>query len=482
MSKTVHSLRELLRHLQKQAEERARQFPSLQHMLVLPRGQSAHMPAAHPHIGQSAYLLAADEPHYEDIVDHLLPKQFWPGPSRPTRLFAIADSWARREKVILALRPPRQEPEAGKSGNRRSRKHRVKLPKVMHVHALFGEADGLIPLRNLASDVMDLSQDLTVAWFPTGVYHKNPLFFESPMPDIVDDYEHADEQHAMTGALDGWLCTVHCWAWKNQGESGRTPLQVVEDGCAYPASRSEPAVREGLSFSALNRNVFLASKDTIDLFLRFFDEPPYPRWEVDYPPPTLDAATIAQIEAALKKIEDLERALDREVREPGREGMKQLYASACGIADSLALPCPEAREDREHRQDSYAFDEEERARELRRWCDATRQVLLGIASTATAGRDTQPPPTGGRFIDDAPLSPKQLAETFDVDSEQLRQRLNRARLNKKIDFLEVADRKACEAKYLYRVREARPIAEALREKLLRSGKTSSERPAKKKSR
>ena len=77
--------------------------------------------------------------------------------------------------------------------------------------------------------------------------------------------------------------------------------------------------------------------------------------------------------------------------------------------------------------------------------------------------------------DDIFLSPAELAGMLDVPKEALRKRLERERMIDHDCFREVADRGAKEAQFLYRVRTARPLSEALKKKM--SSETSSKRPA-----
>jgi hypothetical protein len=63
-----------------------------------------------------------------------------------------------------------------------------------------------------------------------------------------------------------------------------TQPRVVFGGSAIPADRRDHAVDEKLSFSVLDCDIFAATVATIDLFFRFFKQPPDLVWPADYPP------------------------------------------------------------------------------------------------------------------------------------------------------------------------------------------------------
>jgi hypothetical protein len=102
--------------------------------------------------------------------------------------------------------------------------------------------------------------------------------------------------------------------------------------------------------------------------------------------------------------------------------------------------------------------------------DETPKDEPAIAPQAVAG-------VTGVVDDEAPLSPAKLAEVFGVPPEALRKRLERFRHGHHDGFVEVADRKPHEPQFLYRVKDVRPIMDDMKT----SSRTSSKRPARKKS-
>lgn len=283
-NRPISFCRSALKEIKQRAEEHARQFPPLKHMLVLPENRSISVP-----VSPSALRLGLDGVWLEAgsaalrRIQNLLPFCFWPAKSQAGRLLVILDPRGRRRASLIKPR------------------------RVCRVHAFFGDLAGIKHLSELASDLMNLRVDLAQAWFPSREYDEDPVFCTSSVGDVDDE---------TTAALDCWLCTVHWWAWKAPDASIPAALRVVLDGRAYSADRSDKAVTDRLSFSPLDGGVFRATVDTVDLFLRFFHRPPDWSPSTDYPPQAqpepvvpLDESTRIRIQRLLEALRDLDLSI-----------------------------------------------------------------------------------------------------------------------------------------------------------------------------
>ena len=139
------------------------------------------------------------------------------------------------------------------------------------IHLFFGHGEGQAAFGALAADMVNLSTDVRRALelrFGGVFYHAN------------------DCLHDETAAfLDSWLCTIHWWAWKATDSPLYTSPKVVFGGTGVESHRMDEAVRQKLSYSLVNCDVFTATARTIDLILRFFDVQPNLVYAVDYPEP-----------------------------------------------------------------------------------------------------------------------------------------------------------------------------------------------------
>ena len=242
--------RAALENLKRRAEGYSKQYPSLQHMLVLPEGEYLRVPpppGCHP-LGGSSYQVPPAVTFGESKVAAALPPEdCWPPDLEPIRAVVA-------EQEFSPYRPLTQKP--------------------YRIHLFFGEPAGMAVLQSLAADLVNLSSDVGRAVFGNHTWDMAKVFFHSP------DCLHGKDAEI----LDAWLCTVHWWAWKAVDSPIHTQPRVVFGGSAIPSDRRDHAVDEKLSFSVLDCNIFAATVATIDLFFRFFKQPPDLVWPADYPP------------------------------------------------------------------------------------------------------------------------------------------------------------------------------------------------------
>jgi hypothetical protein len=240
--------RAALENLKRRAEGYSKQYPSLQHMLVLPEGEYLRVPpppGCHPLGGSSYHVPPAVTFGESKVAAALPPEDCWLPDLEPIRAVVA-------EQEFSPYRPLAQKP--------------------YRIHLFFGEPAGMAALQSLAADLVNLSSDVGRAIFRSQML--DTVFFHSP------DCLHGKDAEI----LDAWLCTVHWWAWKAVDSPIHTQPRVVFGGSAIPADRRDHAVDEKLSFSVLGCDVFTATVATIDLFFRFFKQPPDLVWPADYPP------------------------------------------------------------------------------------------------------------------------------------------------------------------------------------------------------
>lgn len=237
-----------LENLKRRAEGYSKQYPSLQHMLVLPEGEYLRVPpppGGHPLGGSSHHMPPAVTFGESKVAAVLPPEDSWPCDLEPIRAVVA-------EQEFSPYRPLAQKP--------------------YRVHLFFGNPAGMAALQSLAADLVNLSDDVGRAIFRNQML--DTVFYHSP------DCLHGKDAEI----LDAWLCTVHWWAWKAVNSPIHTQPHVVFGGSAIPADRRDHAVDEKLSFSILDCDIFAATAATIDLFFRFFKQPPDLVWPADYPP------------------------------------------------------------------------------------------------------------------------------------------------------------------------------------------------------
>ncbi len=110
--------------------------------------------------------------------------------------------------------------------------------------------------------------------------------------------------------------------------------------------------------------------------------------------------------------------------------------------------------------------------------DADQSISPGGPAKEVRAHSQTP---SGTLDDESTLSPKNLAEIFDVPLEALRKRLERLRRKDHNCFIEIADRTSREPQFHYYLGKVRHVIEDMKGKAA-SSETSSKRPAKKKSR
>lgn len=240
--------RAALENLKRRAEGYSKQYPSLQHMLVLPEGEYLRVPpppGGHP-LGCSSYHVPPAVTFGESKVAAPLPPE---------------DCW-----------PPNLEPIQAVVAEQEFSPYRPLAQRPYRIHLFFGEPAGMAALQSLAADLVNLASDVGRTIFRNQIL--DTVFFHSP------DCIHGKDAEI----LDAWLCTVHWWAWKAVDSPIHTQPRVLFGGSAIPADRRDHAVDEKLSFSVLDCSIFAATVATIDLFFRFFKQPPDLVWPADYPP------------------------------------------------------------------------------------------------------------------------------------------------------------------------------------------------------
>ena len=165
------------------------------------------------------------------------------------------------------------------------------------IHLFFGYNNGWNDLLSLAHDLLGLRGELSAAVFGNvsgaGV---DTVLYQSR--DCLHDND--------AEFLDAMLCTMHWWAWKATESPIHIRPRVFFGGTVFDADYMDDPVTSKLSFSYIDRDVFTCLAASLDLFLRFLNEPPDLVWKVRYPPParhTKRAVNITAEQAAVGQLQ-----------------------------------------------------------------------------------------------------------------------------------------------------------------------------------
>lgn len=243
-------VREVLRDLAARTEADASRFPQMRHMLVLPAGEEIRIPGVAGGRGIREFrdktTLKVQAFGRSRVVGPLPPESAWPKSSKPFQAIVA-------EQASVPFRASSQRP--------------------YRIHLFFGGSRAaLAAFQRLADELAEMRADITKAMYGKSSPFADGVFFSN-------DSLH-DERIV---ALDSWLCTMHWWHWTWTDSPFRTQPQIVHADKAYVTTREDDAVKSKLSFSLIDVDVLTASATTINLILRFFDEPPAMFWSADYP-------------------------------------------------------------------------------------------------------------------------------------------------------------------------------------------------------